>query len=225
MLVEEAIWIGNELLKHAKKGDKILNLGSSSSEFRKVIQPHIEEFIFKPLEEKKVQIVHTDITEKTGVDLIGDLTSPEFISKLKTQTYDYIICSNLLEHIENKSLILDSIKSILPEEGRVIITVPFNYPYHLDPIDTMYRPSPVQIHSLFPKFNTISSLVIEGKSYKNNKFYKNYFEQLTDQPRLFFLLATRIFLPFYKPKTWLYNMISLKKMFKNFSVSCVFLKK
>ena len=27
----------------------------------------------------------------------------------------------------------------------VFVTVPFSYPYHRDPIDTMYRPSPFRV--------------------------------------------------------------------------------
>lgn len=225
MLIEEAKWIGKELLKFSNSETSILNIGSSSLEYRKIHQPHIDKHIFQPILKKNFNVTHTDIINTEGVDIVGDLTDPNFLDRLQRKNYDTIICSNLLEHITEKNIIIDAIKKILPSGGIVIITVPLNYPYHLDPIDTMFRPLPSEISLLFNEFSIIKEEIVEGKSSRKNKVQINYWEQIKSQPKLFIKLIARIFLPFYKTKVWWYTLISFKNIFKPFSVSCVILKK
>ena len=225
MLYEEAKWIGKELLSRSKNGNKILNIGSSTKYSRTISQPHMEKYIFGPLRKKKIKVTHTDIIEDEGVDIVGDLTNNLFIEKLKKQKYDFILCSNLLEHLEKKDLIVSAIEEILPLGGNVIITVPYSYPYHLDPIDTMYRPNITDLKTLFRNLSFHSGRIIQGRSYRNNNFQTNYFQQLVPQPNLFLRLFLRLFFPFYKFKIWKFTFKSLLNMFNNFSVTCVLLKK
>ncbi|MGQ0741110.1 MAG: DUF4142 domain-containing protein [Alphaproteobacteria bacterium] len=56
-----------------------LNLGSSTGTFRTQEQRHIEQYIFAPLRERGVRIVHADIKEDEGVDLAGDIYDPTTI--------------------------------------------------------------------------------------------------------------------------------------------------
>ena len=225
MLIEEAKWIGKEILSASKPGYKILNVGSSSLEFRTKIQPHIEKYIFRPLKVNNIKVIHTDIVNENGVDIIGDLTSPEFIFQLIKNQYDLILCSNLLEHLKEKQPIVDAILDILPKNSKAIITVPYNYPYHLDPIDTMYRPNTNELHQLFQNTELLKGEIVIGKSFNENIFSINYWQKLKSTPLILFKLLVRILIPFYKPKVWLYTFLSLKNMFSPFSVSCILIKK
>ena len=225
MLIEEAEWIGKKLLSLTKKGDNILNVGSATKYSRTVSQPHMEQYIFGPLKKNNISITHTDIIEGEGVDIVGDLTDKLFIEKLKRKEYDFILCSNLLEHLENKELIVKAIEDILPLGGNAIITVPYNYPYHLNPIDTMYRPNITELKTLFKNLSFNNGAIVHGRSYQNNRFQKNYFQQLVLQPKLFLRIILRLFLPFYKFKIWNFTFKSLLFMFNNFSTTCVLLKK
>ncbi len=225
MLIEEAKWIGKEILSVSKSGQKILNVGSSSLEFRTKIQPHIEKFIFRPLKENNIKVIHTDIVNQNGVDIVGDLTSPEFILKLKKKKYDLILCSNLLEHIEEIKPITTAIEEIVSEKGIAIITVPYNYPYHLDPIDTMYRPNPKELSQLFASMKMLSGEILNARSANYGNFEKNYFQKLLNDPRMFVIIFLRFFLPFYKFKIWKNNFFGIKNLFKDFSVTCVVLAK
>ena len=225
MLIEEAKWIGKEILSASKPGYKILNVGSSSLEFRTKIQPHIEKYIFRPLKVNNIKVIHTDIVNENGVDIIGDLTSPEFIFQLIKNQYDLILCSNLLEHLKEKQPIVDAILDILPKNSKAIITVPYNYPYHLDPIDTMYRPNTNELHQLFQNTELLKGEIVIGKSFNENIFSINYWQKLKSTPLILFKLLVRILFPFYKPKVWLYTFLSLKNMFSPFSVSCILIKK
>lgn len=225
MLIEEAKWIGKELLDISKPGLKVLNVGSSSEEFRTKIQPHIEKNIFKPLIDNKVDVIHTDILNENGVDIVGDLTSSDFIIQLKKNKYDLVLCSNLLEHLNEKQPIVDAILEILPKNSKAIITVPYNYPYHLDPIDTMYRPNTIELHQLFKNTELLKGEIVIGKSVNKNTISINYWQKLKRTPLILFKLFVRILFPFYKPKVWLYTFLSLKNMFSPYSVSCILIKK
>ena len=225
MLYEEAKWIGRELLKLSKPGYRILNIGSSSHEFRANSQPYINEFIFRPLTENNITVVHTDIVDEKGVDIVGDLTDEIFIEKLKQEKYEVIICSNLLEHMINRDPIISAIKEILATNGFALITVPYKYPYHLDPIDTMFRPTINEIHKNFHEFELKKSEIVIGKSFRKNKFQKNYWQQINQNPKLILKLLLRCLVPFYKPKVWFYTIISMKNIFKPFSATCILVKK
>lgn len=229
MLLEEAQWIGHKLQSVFFKGQKILNLGSSTLRARTVLQPHMADYIFNPLESMDIQVLHSDIIEDVGVDITGDFTDPEFIVMLKSMKFDGVLCCNLLEHLENRQLLIDSLIEIVPIGGVLLITVPRQYPYHLDPIDTMYRPYPDELAELFPEFEIIDAGVVQAKRqiYKKGKifYHKNYFEQLKGDPELLIRLILRSFLPFYKFRMWKITVKDLIKMSRPFSVSCLVLKR
>ena len=129
MLIEEAKWIGEELKKICKPNHKLLNIGSSNLKHRNLVQPHMNEYIFKPLYLKNVKIVHTDIKADEGVDLVGELTDQKFINELYKETFECLMCTNLLS-ILHKDIIINTIDKILKKGAYCLITVPYNYPYH-----------------------------------------------------------------------------------------------
>jgi len=47
------------------------------------------------------------------------------ISKLKNKSYDVIICSEVLEHIEEDEKVIKNLATLLKRKGKLIITVPF----------------------------------------------------------------------------------------------------
>lgn len=229
MLYEEAQWVGNRIQQYFNAGDSILNLGSSTSDLREVRQPHMHEFIFEPAQKAGIDIVHTDISTGEGVDIVGDLTDPVFLEELKKKNWNGLMCCNLLEHIEDRQPILSAITELLKPGDKLIISVPFNYPYHLDPIDTLYRPSVEELKTIFSELKIMEGkeLVARRKISRNGKlvFHKNYFQQLKDDPTLFINLLIRCLLPFYKPKMWWITVKDLSKMFMPFSVTVAVFEK
>lgn len=229
MLYEEAQWIGENLIKTFRKGQQILNVGSSTLHSRTVLQPHMHEFIFQPLKDQGIKVMHSDITVDEGVDLQGDFTDPDFIEQLKKSKFDGILCCNLLEHLEDRSLLVKALNDIVPEQGFLLITVPKQYPYHLDPIDTLYRPGVDEVTELFPGFTKVEGIVLQARRRVDLNgqlvFHKNYFEMLSSTPTLFGKLLFRVCLPFYKYEQWKITANDLKNMFKPFSVTCVLLVK
>ncbi len=80
----ESEWLSQRL--NALPDDVIfplLNIGSSTLEFRTQIQPYIEQNIFGPLRARNSDgVYHLDIKSAPGVDLVGDLLDPAFLDKV-----------------------------------------------------------------------------------------------------------------------------------------------
>lgn len=177
MFREEAIWVHNVLIELPLSGGKVANLGSSTSEFRKKIQPHINDEIIAPLEAKGAQIVNIDIKKDEGVDIEADLSAINF-SEFVNQSFDLIICTNMLEHVVDISLVIDNILKIASPNAYILLTVPKKYPLHFDPIDNGFRPNPAQLAELFlnkTKYQILDSRIISIKDTKYYPFKKSSF--------------------------------------------------
>jgi hypothetical protein len=151
MLTTEARWyerqiraIGDEALY------PMLNVGSHTAEFRTREQPWIDRHLFAPARAKGLKVVHTDIRPNEGVDLVGDLTNPAFLRMVAGMQFRSAVCSNLLEHVPNRDEIAQAVTAAVVPGGYLLVSCPNVFPYHPDPIDTMYRPSPEELAALFP---------------------------------------------------------------------------
>lgn len=213
MLFEEAKFIGKIMYElNPEDVFPLCNLGSSNDELAKLRQPWIDEFIFKPARDSDYKVVNIDIKEHPGVDLVGDVTDPRFMEKLKLLGFKSVICSNLLEHVPNESVIdiCDSLMQFIPKKGYLFISGPYKFPYHPDPIDTMFRPNIKELSLLFP-----DTTQIEGKIITSNDHRK---------PIELIKNIVRIFLPFYKPKEWLFFPRQFPWLFRNYKATCIVLQ-
>jgi hypothetical protein len=138
-----------------------LNVGSASAEFRQVAQPWIDRSIFAPLRERGVKIDHSDIQSGEGIDLCGSLTEDAFVSTLATRGYRAVCCCNVLEHVPDPSVVCANLERILPSGGFLVVTAPYKFPYHPDPIDTMFRPTAAEIARLFPRCRLIQGAELD----------------------------------------------------------------
>lgn len=62
-------------------------------------------------------------------DIVGDITDTAFIS----ETWEAIVCVQVLEHIPNVWDLPEEIERILVRGGYAIVDCPWNYPYHAEP--------------------------------------------------------------------------------------------
>ncbi len=171
MFAEESVWIRGVYDKlDPNRIKKVGNLGSSSLEFRTRIQPHIHTNIIKPLQDKGIDAINIDLKKESGVDVIGDITTPEFGTDFQNQ-FDLILCTNLLEHVMDINLVINNLVQATRNNGYILLTVPYKYKLHLDPIDNGFRPTPNQIADLFvgTDYRIVNSQII---SINNNKEYK-----------------------------------------------------
>jgi SAM-dependent methyltransferase len=218
MLKEETTWIKNILNNEFSKNDfPLLNLGSSTEEFRKTTQPYIYKNVFSPLTEEKKKVIHSDIKNEKGVDLVGDINKESFREQVKLLSIKSIICSNMLEHLSEPHIICKSILEVLPIGGKLIVTLPLQFPYHKDPIDTMLRPSIDELLKMFPGTKCIESAVVLSS--------ERYIDTLRNNKKYYFIMLTRWLTPFYKYYEWKFMIKDFFNRKKNYSATCVLLQK
>lgn len=154
MRATEAKWLSQRVLRLS--ASPIINLGSSTEAHRRA-QPHTQKYPWDPIDAAGLRVVHADLKDGDGVDVSGDIYSEEMQQKIKAIRPAVLLCCNMLEHVERP----DDVARICAELcDRVIISVPYSYPFHADPIDTMYRPSPTELASLFPGFTMTEGEIV-----------------------------------------------------------------
>lgn len=209
MFAKEAAWFREQIQRIAPSHvSPLLNLGSSTEEFRAKSQPYITRDLIAPIVDAGVRVVHCDIKDAVGVDIVGDITSPEFVSRLEKMGFRSIICSNMLEHVLDPKAFSIAINKIVPVGGFLFISCPYRYPYHPDPIDNMLRPTPSELAAYFQDTVVIDSAIISGGRY--GAFNAGLIGNL--------LLALRLLAFFYRPSRWAWH-------FREMKVSCLVLRK
>jgi SAM-dependent methyltransferase len=165
MLIEEARWLQEKLRDLAPgEGTTLLDIGSSTEYFRRMDQPYIDYYIFRPLRQAGVKIVHVDSRSGEGVDLVADISdraSEATIAQIPPG--DIVLCSNMLEHVLDRDLVARRLERLTKPGGSLIVTVPHVYHYHEDPIDTMFRPTNHELEALFSRelFSVTASEILD----------------------------------------------------------------
>ena len=143
MFETEAAWLENLLRERAAEDlSPLLNVGSSTSDFREAEQPWTERRLFAPLRARGVQIIHLDAREGNGIDIKADILCDADLPRIRSHRPKSILCCNILEHVQDPKALARRCAEIVGPGGLIFVTVPFSYPHHRDPIDTMFRPRP-----------------------------------------------------------------------------------
>jgi hypothetical protein len=165
MLAVEAARL-RDILVGQGRPSPLLNLGSSTRRFREVDKPHVERDLFAPLRHAGVEIVHSDIKADDGVDMAGDVLDPNIKRALSARRFRCVLAANLFEHVRDRDAVAAAVEDIAGEGGLILATAPRSYPYHADPIDTYYRPSPTELAGLFGRSRPILVEEIVGPTYR-----------------------------------------------------------
>jgi hypothetical protein len=211
MLYEESLWFKKIIQKYAQNGALVLNIGSSTKEFIEVTQPYIKTNLFDVFEKKNCIVKNVDIKQAAGIDYVGDVTNPIFVSELKSLNASFIVCSNLLEHLSERKAFCEALVNLMNKETKLIISVPYSFPYHEDPIDTLYRPSLLELQSAFPTLIQIEGKIVDCGSFlnfsnKNNSFfykYFNFFKNSIAATAAFFIFKSK-----FEKLSWVFKRIS-----------------
>lgn len=163
---EEAVWIGDQLRRFdPREISPLLELGAATAYFREVMKPHIDREIHAQLRERNIVVVHSDAKSGEGVDISGDFRSEEVRRQLLSVGAKCVLCCNMFEHVEDRAQLAKLCADALAPGGILVVTVPRSYPYHLDPVDTYFRPSPEQIAEMFPGFALLAETSLEAGNY------------------------------------------------------------
>ena len=214
MRFEESLTIQSIIKKHSTFNN-IINLGSGNVEQLKKTKPWVSKNVFDLFKKQKAKILHVDAENFPGVDIVQDLSQPNslsFCDKLKGSKL--FILANVLEHIPKKAHaeFLKKIYSKMKSKDGLIITVPYDYPYHADPIDTMYRPSPNELNQLLP-LTWLEGEIVSAGSYKEEFKRMNIFKKIRKLLKPLWILQ--------KPTKWLENH-RLFYLFKQYQITIVF---
>ncbi|MBV9860199.1 MAG: hypothetical protein JO038_08880 [Alphaproteobacteria bacterium] len=213
MFEAEARWLSGALAAWPpERLSPLLNLGSGDSRFRDEAQPWIEAELLRPLRARGVAVLHVDSREGPGIDLHADLTRPEDIELLRRVQPRALLCCNLLEHVADRERVARHCLALLPPGGLLFVTVPFSYPHHADPIDTMYRPSPAELARLFAGARLREGHILgAGRSYR---------DEVRRRPWLLLRHVARLPVPFLSWRKWRRSMAKLYWLGAEYRITC-----
>jgi len=69
-----------------------------------------------------------DCYSHPNIDIVGDIEN--LLDMFSTNSYDFIIITDVLEHVRKPWKALRDINALLRENGVLLMTSPFNYPLH-----------------------------------------------------------------------------------------------
>lgn len=216
---EEAEWFGARLPVNSGSPGLVLNIGSSTREFRTVSQPYIEDKLFAPLEAQGFEILHVDQKSADGVDFVGDLHDLEFVAQLSRLEADIVFCNNVLPHLRrgDRERLVAAVDQILKSGGLLYLSSSTRFPYITDPYDSYYRPDDRQLAALFPEFDIVDSAIVQTAT--------SFLDSLRADKALALRVAARALVPFYKPWSWSVLMRYLPQIHKPYTTACVVLRK
>jgi hypothetical protein len=171
---EEARVIGEAIQTHCLGGTirYALNLGSGDVEHLLQKKPWIQEHVFARLQSVGCKVIHADLDFMPGVNEAVDLTDVESVSKLATRYVGskVVLLCNVLEHIPKEMFepLIRGVTALVSHNDYLVVSVPRDYPFHPDPIDTMFRPTPSEIIGLFSNLEVLESGVVQSGSYRDD---------------------------------------------------------
>jgi ubiquinone/menaquinone biosynthesis C-methylase UbiE len=135
--------------------------------------------------------VNIDATNKP--DVVADAHHLPFAD----ESFEFVVCSEMLEHTVNPQQVVNEIHRVLTPGGRVVLTTRFAYPVHDAPSD-YWRFTPYGLRTLFSEFEIIE-VTTEGKPFHAIAVQLQRIIFQTNLPKIFkgfVYLATRV-LPYF----------------------------
>ena len=107
--------------EYDRKGKKLLDVGSGIGPYRKYF--------------KKLKYLSQDVeqNQEGSIDYVADLN--QGLGKIKTASFDYVLCTQVLEHLKEPSKVFKEFERILKPGGRLFLTTNFIYQIHMEPND------------------------------------------------------------------------------------------
>jgi SAM-dependent methyltransferase len=134
-------------LRHRMKHfeGKILDVGCGNSPFK-----HL-------LNSKKAEYFGIDIkdSENFDYDNTNIIHYDGKIIPFENEKFDTFICTEVLEHVEDPTLLISEIHRILKQDGQGIFTIPWSARFHYQPYD-YHRYTPTMLQILFKGFRKVS---------------------------------------------------------------------
>jgi len=217
MLMEEARWFGQRIAEMDPASVfPLCNVGSSTERFRRVDQPWIDRHIFGPMRDAGRPVTHLDMKAADGVDLVGDLGDPAFAARVRGMGFQSVFCSNLLEHVVDRAAVCSILLDLVQPGGLLFISVPYQYPEHHDPIDTLFRPDLDELAAEFAGTERVTGeIVVDARILR----------YLARSPAQLASNALPLLAPFYRPRAWWLRVKHWGWALRRAQASCIVLRK
>jgi hypothetical protein len=197
VLPPEARWLAERMGElEVAELSPLLNVGSSTENFRAQTQPYVQREIFDGLRSRGVVVVHSDRFSAPGIDVAGDLMDSSFMERLREHEPRSVLVSNLLEHVRDPARVARAIVDILPDGAFLFVSGPLDFPHHPDPIDNGLRPSTAELAALFPRTRVLHSAMLAA-----DPMWRWSSEDRGG--RSVAHLLARLCVPIYKPRDWI----------------------
>lgn len=123
-------WVENEL-KNTVKGKKILDAGAGELRFKQNCchLEYLSQDICQYDGKGDGKGLQTEKWDFSGIDIISDIIN----IPVEDESFDYILCSEVFEHIPDPVKALKEFDRILKKNGEILITVPFSSKIHFSP--------------------------------------------------------------------------------------------
>ena len=219
MHVGESLWI-RERLARIPDADlfPVLDVGSSTLEYRTRIQPWVDENLFAPLRARGGKVIYADIKQAPGVDVVVDLLDPASRAHLSALGARTALVCNILHHLADRGPIARAVVDLLPPGGYLVVSGPYRYARHYDPIETMYRPTPEEAAREFPGTRLVEGAIIDGGNWRQ-------WNPGERGGRSLGRFLARICIPFYRPGEWLQIVPHIPYLFRHMKAYAVLLRK
>ncbi len=108
-------------IKHQIENESLLDIGGVKQEKRGKFD----------IANLGMQVSVLNISMSKPIDIRADA----ICLPLRSHAFDWVLCSELLEHVDNPSGVIREAFRVLKTSGSLVITVPFLFRLHADPVD------------------------------------------------------------------------------------------
>tara|TARA_Y100001970_G_scaffold104059_1_gene130384 strand:+ start:8892 stop:9557 length:666 start_codon:yes stop_codon:yes gene_type:complete len=132
----------------------IIEIGCKYAELKKLLVTNGSQFKYKGID-----------IDKSTLEKIENYNSSDYICHdvnkgipLKDNSADYIICMEVLEHLENATFFLDESKRVLNKNGRLILSVPNPYSWN-EIYRNMFKKNDTEGHIASFTYQNLNALI------------------------------------------------------------------
>ncbi len=99
-------------------GDSVIDIGGKNRPYKRFLRCK--------------KYVCIDINPENNPDIVADAHNLKII---ENEQYDLVLATEILEHCHDPKQVISEFQRIIKQNGTIILSTPFLYPYHPDPKD------------------------------------------------------------------------------------------
>jgi ubiquinone/menaquinone biosynthesis C-methylase UbiE len=119
-------WIIDKIAKYSNSNSKAIEIGPGSGVYLPTLCKHFESVVASDIENVYLNNVEKFKKDFKNLTLtIDDITASSF----PENSFDFVLCTEVIEHIADSQKALESIKKILKADGILILSTPQKYSF------------------------------------------------------------------------------------------------